>query len=94
MLSIGRVQTPTLAMIVNRDNEIDNFKSKDFYEVRGVFNSIAAKRLINKETDTDFLDEENRLINKEYADTIISQLKDSSAVVDQVETNRKKTSNI
>jgi DNA topoisomerase-3 len=91
VLSIGRVQTPTLAMIVNRDIEIEDFKSKDYYEVHGVFNSIAAKRIINKATDTDFLDKENRIIFKDYANTIISQLKDSRAVVDQVETNRKKT---
>lgn len=33
-LSVGRVQTPTLAMIVNRQAEIDDFVPKDYYEVR------------------------------------------------------------
>jgi DNA topoisomerase-3 len=33
VLSVGRVQTPTLAIIVNRDNDIEQFKNKDFYEV-------------------------------------------------------------
>lgn len=33
LLSIGRVQTPILAMIVNRDLEIEYFKPKDFWEV-------------------------------------------------------------
>ncbi|MDP4878787.1 MAG: DNA topoisomerase, partial [Opitutales bacterium] len=33
LLSLGRVQTPILAMIVNRDLEIDFFKPKDFLEV-------------------------------------------------------------
>lgn len=30
-LSIGRVQTPTLAMIVNRDSEISNFKKEKYF---------------------------------------------------------------
>jgi DNA topoisomerase-3 len=38
---VGRVQTPTLAIIVNRDNDIEQFKNKDFYEVHEVFNSIS-----------------------------------------------------
>ncbi len=33
VLSVGRVQTPTLAMIVNRQQEIDAFVPKDYYEV-------------------------------------------------------------
>ena len=36
--SVGRVQTPTLKMIVDRDNEINNFVSKDFYQVDSFFN--------------------------------------------------------
>lgn len=34
ILSIGRVQTPTLALVVNRQAEIENFVPKDFWEVR------------------------------------------------------------
>ncbi|HBM85291.1 MAG TPA: DNA topoisomerase III [Opitutae bacterium] len=33
LLSLGRVQTPILAMIVNRDIEIEYFKPKDFWEL-------------------------------------------------------------
>ncbi|HLW30408.1 MAG TPA: DNA topoisomerase 3 [Brumimicrobium sp.] len=48
VLSIGRVQTPTLAMIVNRQLEIDGFKPEDFWELRTVyrgteFNSVLGK---------------------------------------------------
>jgi DNA topoisomerase III len=48
VLSIGRVQTPTLAMIVNRQLEIDNFKPEDYWELRTVyreteFNSVLGK---------------------------------------------------
>ena len=36
LLSLGRVQTPILAMIVNRDLEVEFFKPKDFWEVHSV----------------------------------------------------------
>lgn len=37
VLSIGRVQTPTLALIVNRQHEIDNFRPEDFWELKTVY---------------------------------------------------------
>lgn len=37
VLSIGRVQTPTLALIVNRQHEIANFKPEDFWELKTVY---------------------------------------------------------
>ncbi|MDR1433280.1 MAG: DNA topoisomerase 3 [Puniceicoccales bacterium] len=35
--TVGRVQTPTLAMIVNRDFEINNFKPTKFWKISGTF---------------------------------------------------------
>ena len=40
MLSIGRVQTPTLAMIVQRQKEIDAFKSEDYWELKTLYKSV------------------------------------------------------
>ena len=37
VLSIGRVQTPTLALIVNRQAEIDNFRSEPYWELKTVY---------------------------------------------------------
>lgn len=37
VLSIGRVQTPTLALIVNRKHEIDNFRPEDFWELKTIY---------------------------------------------------------
>lgn len=39
VLACGRVQTPTLAMVVNRENEIKNFTKKPFYKVVGKFSA-------------------------------------------------------
>lgn len=48
VLSIGRVQTPTLALIVQRHFEIENFKPEDFWELKtlyrgAVFNATAGR---------------------------------------------------
>lgn len=48
VLSIGRVQTPTLSLVVQRQLEIENFKPEDYWEIktlyRGVtFNSVAGR---------------------------------------------------
>ena len=40
VLSIGRVQTPTLAMIVNRYLEIENFSSEAFWEVKTSYREV------------------------------------------------------
>lgn len=45
-LSVGRVQTPTLAMIVRRENEIGNFKQQKYYTVEldcGAFSVCSEK---------------------------------------------------
>ncbi len=40
VLSIGRVQTPTLALIVQRHFEIANFKPEDYWELRTVYRDV------------------------------------------------------
>ena len=67
LLSIGRVQTPTLAMIVNRQKEIEQFVPKDYWELktkyRGVVFSAQLKgfekeedgnKIVEKLKDTSF----------------------------------------
>lgn len=40
VLSIGRVQTPTLALIVQRQKEIENFKPEDFWELKTLYRNV------------------------------------------------------
>lgn len=40
VLSIGRVQTPTLALIVQRQHEIDNFEPEDYWELKTQYRNI------------------------------------------------------
>lgn len=41
MMSVGRVQTPTISLVVERERAIKNFVPKDFWEVRGTFGVAA-----------------------------------------------------
>ena len=40
VLSVGRVQTPTLALIVKRQREIDNFVPEDYWELKTVYREV------------------------------------------------------
>ncbi|MDE6036933.1 MAG: DNA topoisomerase 3 [Duncaniella sp.] len=40
VLSIGRVQTPTLALIVQRHFEIERFKAEDFWELKSTYRDV------------------------------------------------------
>lgn len=42
-MAVGRVQTPTLAIVVKRENEIRHFVPKDYWEVRATFGVEAGK---------------------------------------------------
>ncbi len=41
--SLGRVQTPTLAIIVERENKIQEFKPRDLHEIMGTFGAAAGE---------------------------------------------------
>lgn len=80
-LTIGRVQTPTLAMIVQRQDEIDNFESEPFYEVQAITENF---------TSTWFNEEGTRIKEKEKAEEIIAKCSDKEAVITKV--SKKKSS--
>ncbi|MFZ4581351.1 MAG: DNA topoisomerase 3 [Paludibacter sp.] len=60
VLSIGRVQTPTLALIVNRQLEIENFKPEAYWELKTVYRetvfSAAKGRFSTIEEGNQFLE--------------------------------------
>ncbi|OEH92759.1 DNA topoisomerase III [Bacillus solimangrovi] len=65
VFSTGRVQTPTLALIEEREKEIEDFKSESFWEVVASFN-IESKTYIGKWHK----DNETRIKNEKEADAI------------------------
>ena len=60
VLSIGRVQTPTLALIVNRHLEIENFKPEPYWELKTVYRnttfSATKGKFTSKEEGEAFLE--------------------------------------
>ena len=48
VLSIGRVQTPTLALIVNRQKEIENFVPKQYWELKTLYHDTLFSAIVRK----------------------------------------------
>ena len=59
VLSIGRVQTPTLALIVNRQMEIDHFVPKQYWELKTLYRDTTFSAIIRK-SDEELAEEEER----------------------------------
>ena len=76
VLSIGRVQTPTLALIVNRQAEIDNFKPEPYWELKTVYRnttfSATKGKFTKKEEGEAFLE---IVRQKDFTVTDISEKK-------------------
>lgn len=75
-LSAGRVQTPTLAMITNKEEEINKFVPKEYYQI------------ILKVKGIDFLYQENNqdkcIFDKEEAIKIVEELKSKEVMVSNI----------
>ena len=76
VLSIGRVQTPTLALIVNRQQEIENFVPQTYWELKTVYR------------DTTFSATKGRFTTKEEGEDFLQQVSDAPFVI--VDSSAKK----
>ena len=81
-LSAGRVQTPTLALIVQREEEILAFKPKDYFTLQALFKGFSAT----------FRDSKNntRFSDRAFVEGIQKSLAGKSAVVSKLEKAAKK----
>ena len=80
-LSVGRVQTPTLAMIVHRQLEINAFQSEEYWELK------------TKYRDTEFLCQINRLKSEERAQKGLAYLKEKPFTITSFEQKEGKEGN-
>ncbi len=98
LLSIGRVQTPTLAMIVNRQKEIDAFVPQDYWEAQIQVSKEGqppfTAKWYTEEPDPekpDTMRRTTRIASEEEARRIADRCgKGQTAVVDRVETTARK----
>lgn len=87
VLSVGRVQTPTLRLIADRDANIEHFKPKDFYVPR-IQSDIQSEKAGTsfwanwKLRDTlDGIDTDGYLVNKSVADNLATKAKQSGTAI-------------
>ncbi len=73
VLSIGRVQTPTLAMLVNRHHEIVNFQPQPYWELQTVYR------------DTVFNHTEGKFLKKEDGEKLLDQVKGEDLTILDIE---------
>lgn len=85
-LSCGRVQTPTLAMILKRENEIMEFKPKNYYGINIIgtkgSSSLKFTWVDNKNSSSSF--------NEEKVDNTIKKINNSKIEVTKVNKSHKK----
>ncbi len=98
VLSVGRVQTPLLGLVARRDEEIDQFISKDFYEVQAYVSGLqdenkgAQFSLKWQASDAceQYLDEEKRLLHRPLAENIVARITNQNALITKVDHQNKK----
>ncbi|MGK3115993.1 DNA topoisomerase 3 [Candidatus Pantoea formicae] len=94
VLSVGRVQTPVLGLIVNRYRDNRDHKASFYYNLYGQFTSgNGANALSAKWRPSEYapVDEKRRLIDKEYANGLAKALTSKDAVVLAAATDDKET---
>lgn len=72
VLSVGRVQTPTLAMVVERFKTIENFKPQSYWELQTLYRNIL------------FSYEDGRFLKKEDGETLANNVKESEFEIESI----------
>ncbi|KHT45759.1 DNA topoisomerase III [Vibrio sinaloensis] len=96
VLSVGRVQTPVLGLVVRRDEEIENFVPRDYftlhalipYQGEGCVFDIRA-RWKPSEACQPWQDEEGRVLNRKLVENVAQRIANQPAKV--VESEQKQT---
>ena len=81
-LSAGRVQSPTLAMIVNREEEIKNFKPVDYYNIHGKATGFNLSWVNDKNNGA--------IYKEDYAKEIVKKTQGAEGKVIEVTKSNKK----
>lgn len=82
LLSIGRVQTPTLALIVDKQKEINAFVSRDYYEIQTVFDGFHGFWIDEEE--------QTKIESESIAKKISEKINEQNALVTKVEKEEKR----
>lgn len=83
-LSCGRVQTPTLAMVAQREEEIKNFKPREYYGIVALSKGL---KLIWQDSQS----KDTKTFNKNKCDEILSSLQGKSGEIVEIDKAYKKS---
>lgn len=85
VLSVGRVQTPLLGLVVEKDRQIADFVPHDYFDVYADIITPAGDKFIAKWQPSPacapYMDENKKIINKALAENVVSRIKDKPAIV-------------
>jgi DNA topoisomerase-3 len=94
VLSVGRVQTPLLGLVVRRDDEIADFKPKSFYEVLAHLVTDKQQTFSAKwqpsEACQSYMDEDGRVLAKGLAENVVARINSKPAEVTKLEAKDKR----
>lgn len=79
VLSIGRVQTPTLALIVKRQHEIENFVPRTYWELKTIYRDTTLSALLPVEED------DYAITSLEKGQALVDSIKDLPLEITSVE---------
>lgn len=85
-LSCGRVQTPTLNMVMKREDEIKNFEPKKFYGIEVKVNKAGNTIKLNWKNNKG----NTNIFNEEIVDRIINKIEGKKAIVKRYDVKHKK----
>ena len=88
VLSVGRVQTPTLALVVQRDLAIEKFQSIPFY---GVTIDWDAGFSSQWQPSEDISDSDGRCLDRSIADGVVTKVKGQTGIVQKAQYQQKKS---
>lgn len=90
VLSVGRVQTPVLKLIVDRDREIKNFKPKPYFDIN-IHLSKTSQSFNAKWIPKEYIDDAGRCLNESFVRQIAQRIQNSGqAKVTDINTERVK----
>ena len=85
-VSVGRVQTPTMGLVVRREIEIKRFRPTTFFTPRILWQHAAGSFLAKwKPREMEGVDEEGRIVNRATAEQILAAVQNAPAQIRSME---------
>lgn len=93
VMRIGRVKTPTMSLVVRRENEIKNFVPHDYFGIRVKWNHSNGEydSIWQVPDNTEGLDSEKRLLKKDVAENILNKIHGQSGKIIKIEKKNGKS---